>query len=39
MRDREPQPGCLVALAALTATGALAVVWWTAAQVARLVLR
>lgn len=36
MRDREPQPGCLVALSALVATGALAVVWWTAAAVAAL---
>lgn len=32
---REPQPGCLVALATLTATGALAVMWQAAAMVGR----
>lgn len=37
-RGREPQPGCLIALASAAAASWLAAMWWTAAKVAEQVL-
>lgn len=38
-RGREPQPGVLIAAAAVLAASWLVAVWWTAAKVAELFLK